>query len=564
MIFKSQFPTLEIPTTDFASFCFVEARREYSRKLNQKDFAICDGPSGKQLSLFDIERLSNSFASGLVNNFNFKDKDVVAVFSPNSIYYPIVVFGTLMCGGICSLANPTYTARELAHQLKDSNVKALATQSHLLNVAKEAIKISGLNIPDSRIILLDLEASPPAPITHISSFFSDKYYKRFKIYTPEECKERVAILFYSSGTTGLSKGVMLTHRNLISAILQNTIFNYNDGFFDKTQFLNRILAILPHYHSYGFVLSLMVGFCTATGVVTVPSFTIESFLSTIQKYRITFAHVVPPIIISILNYPKLPDYDLSSCRFFMTGAAPLGKDVLAKFKKTLPNAYMLTSYGMTEASPAVSLGFKSHPHDGSSGVLLSSMEAKVIDEDGNLLGYNQIGELCVRGPNIMKGYLNNEEATKNSIDSDGFMHTGDIAYVGKNENYYIVDRKKELIKYKGFQVPPAELESLLYLHDDVADSAVIGIYLEDKATEVPKAFITLSSRNKDLTKYQMDLKVRQIQEWVDSQVAPYKKLRGGIEVLEIIPKTASGKILRRDLRNMTNIKKKLEKTKNKL
>ncbi|OMJ28337.1 putative 4-coumarate-CoA ligase 1 [Smittium culicis] len=235
----------------------------------------------------------------------------------------------------------------------------------------------------------------------------------------------------------------------------------------------------------------------------------------------------------------------------MTGAAPLGKDVLMRFVEKFNGVKIVRSYGLTEASPTICLSYQDHPFDGSSGVLLGNIEAKVVDESGKKLGVDEIGELCFRGSNMTKQYLNNIEATKASIDDEGFFHTGDVGYIDENTNIFIVDRIKELIKYKGFQVAPAELESLLLLHENVADSAVVGIYREEMGTELPKAFITLSGSNStNLSKDQIKSKVDAIMAWVNNQVAPHKKLRGGIEVLDIIPKSASGKILRRELREM--------------
>ncbi|PVV01229.1 hypothetical protein BB560_004362 [Smittium megazygosporum] len=564
MIFKSQLPPVDISDLDLVSFCLSEAKREFARSTNKNTFALREDTSGISFTIFDIEKYSKQFASGLIHNLGFKDNDVLALFTPNTVYFPIVVFGTLMSSGICTLANPTYTPRELAHQLRDSGSKAIATQSYLLPTVKKALELAGLNFSDSQIILLD--NAPPAASAHphINNFYSPAPFNIFKINCPNMSKDRVAILFYSSGTTGVSKGVMLTHKNLVTSITINSNFFFLDGYLDESVHPRCFLAVLPHYHVYGFVINLLMGICTATGNIIVPKYETTNFMYLVQKYRVTFCHVVPPIIVSILNFQNSADYDISSCKFFMTGAAPLGKDVLAKFSKTYPNIYVVQAYGMTETSPTVTNAFKTHPHDGSSGVLLSNMDSKVVDEDGNPLGFNQVGEICMRGPNVMKGYLNNPEATANSIDSEGFMHTGDIGYVGTNYNYYIVDRKKELIKYKGYQVPPAELESLLYLHEDVADSAVIGIYLEDQATEVPKAFIALSHKNSNLSPSQVDEKVAQILEWINSQVAPHKKLRGGIQVLDSIPKTASGKILRKDLRAMEKAQSDIKKAKNKL
>ncbi|PVU96525.1 hypothetical protein BB561_001114 [Smittium simulii] len=564
MIFQSSLPRVSIPNTDIATFCFEKGKKEHNSSSKRSSFAIVDGPSEKQFNISELEKKSEEFASGLTHQLNLQPDDVVAFFSPNTIFYPIVSLGTIMAGNIITLANPTYTSRELAHQLKDSNSKVLVTQSHLLSVAEEAILLSKLNIPASHIILVDTFTNPNSKYTHIEQLYSFLPFKRLSITTEKEADDRTAVLFYSSGTTGTSKGVILTHKNILTCAVICTSFLYSDGQFQTEKYPNCYIAVLPHYHVYGFVMNMIIGVSTATGIVVVPSFEIGSFLKMIEKYRVTYAHIVPPIVLSILNYSQAHKFDLSSLRILLTGAAPIGKDVLSKFKKNYSDKIVIQAYGMTETSPTVTIASISQQNNGSSGILLSNTEAKVIDENGNMLKYNQTGELCFRGTNVMKGYLNNIEATESSIDRDGFMHTGDVGYVDSTGNYHIVDRIKELIKYKGYQVAPAELESLLFLHSDVSDSAVIGVYDKKQATELPKAFITLVPSAENLPQDQIEIKLNDIKKWVDAQVAPHKKLRGGIQVLSVIPKTASGKILRKDLRNFEAASQKLKGLSNKL
>ncbi|PVZ96724.1 hypothetical protein BB558_007351 [Smittium angustum] len=558
MIFKSKLPEINIPNIDIPQYCINEGKRRHAQNPNSSDFAICDGPSGKKLTIYDIESQSKQLASGFANKYGFgKEKDgfVVAVFSPNMVYYPVVVFGILMAGGIATLANPTYTARELAFQLKDSNSQFVVTQKAFLETTIEAIKISGQEIPHDRIILVDVDQTEVGggPV-HIERVYCDIPIVPYTIGTEKEASERVAILPYSSGTTGLPKGVMLTHKNIVTCAEANNTINYSDGYYEG-KYPSRFMGVLPFYHIYGFTIVLLIGIASASGIVVVPKFEISNFLSLIEKYRVTFAHLVPPIIVHLLNSKDSDKYDLSSLKHIMTGAAPLGDDVLSQFKKMYKGIYLIVAYGMTETSPTVTSRPKNHPSNGSVGLLINATEAKVVDEDGNELGYNQVGELCFRGPNVMKGYLNNPKATSESIDSDGFMHTGDIGFVDNDENFHVVDRKKELIKFKGFQVAPAELESLLLTHDDVADSAVIGIYNDEQATEFPKAYITLASNHDGLSpekKIELALKIK---EWLDNDVAPHKRLRGGIEILDVIPKSASGKILRRNLREIETLRK---------
>ncbi|OMJ26054.1 4-coumarate-CoA ligase 1 [Smittium culicis] len=557
MIFKSKTATVDIPNIDIATYCLEEGKKSSRKYDNNAGYAIRDGETKRSFTIHELESQSIAFGSGLVNEFGFKRDNVLAVFSQNSIYYPVAIFGTIMTGGIVTLANPTYNARELAHQLRDSGASIIATQTAFLQITKDAIKLGNIGIPDSKILLMDAIKNPSDKHRHISDVYSNLTFKRFKIKDEYEADNKISILSYSSGTTGLAKGVVLTNKNIVTTALVNSNFLNADGDHDRSSLPPIYLSMLPFYHIYGLVLNLFIGMMNSVGLVILPKFEMKRFFELVQDEKITFAHIVPPVIISLLNEPNVGRYDLSSLKFLMTGAAPLGKDVLTRFIEKFNGVKIIRSYGLTEASPTICLSYKDHPFDGSSGVLLGNIEAKVIDESGKKLGVGEVGELCFRGSNMTKQYLNNVKATKASIDDEGFFHTGDVGYIDENTNLFIVDRIKELIKYKGFQVAPAELESLLLLHEDVADSAVVGIYREELGTELPKAYITLAgSNNTKLPKDQIKCKVDAILAWINNQVAPHKKLRGGIEVLEIIPKSASGKILRRELREME--KRKLE------
>ncbi|OLY84302.1 4-coumarate-CoA ligase 1 [Smittium mucronatum] len=557
MIFKSQLPSLDFPNIDIPQYCFTQGKINYAMARNRTKFALCDGPTGKTFNIEQVEAKSTQFASGLANKLGFKRDEVLALYTPNTIYYPIVVYGTLMTGGIVTLANPNYTARELAFQLKDSNSKAVATQSDLIPVVKEAISIAKLNILDSDIIILDTVGKSGSSYVHIEQFLTNLPFKAFEIGTKEEAENKVAVLPYSSGTTGLPKGVMLTHKNIVSNIIMNSCFAVNDNWIDRSVLAPTFVGVLPFYHIYGFVSILNLGIAMSIGLVVMPKFESNKFLSIIQDYKITFGHIVPPIIMGLINNPDIGKYDISSMKAIRTASAPLGEKALNKFFGIFKNIGVVRAYGLTETSPTLCNSYKDHENDGSSGVLLHNLEAKVIDPDGNLLGYNQPGELCFRGPTIMKGYLNNIEATTRSIDSDGFFHTGDVGFVTESNDFHVIDRIKELIKYKGFQVAPAELESLLLSHPDIADCAVIGIYDEDQATELPKAFVTLAPNNSKLSESQKLAKIKQMTEWLNSQVAPHKKLRGGMEVLDNIPKSQAGKILKNVLKNNEKAKRQL-------
>jgi len=328
----------------------------------------------------------------------------------------------------------------------------------------------------------------------------------------------------------LPKGVMLTHRNLVANMCQM------DGL-DYFHHEDRLLCVLPLFHIYGLVVVLNMGLHLGSTTVIMPRFDLEQFLDAIQKYRITLSHIVPPIVLKLAKDPLVDNYDLSSLRMIFSGAAPLGAELSRECIARI-GCSIRQGYGMTETSPVT----HSSPADpsksklGSVGTAAPNTEVKVLDPGtGGELGPNEEGEVCVRGPQIMKGYLNNAEATARTIDADNWLHTGDIGYADAEGNFFIVDRVKELIKYKGFQVPPAELEAVLLTHPAIADAAVIPTH-DDEAGEVPKAFVVKKQ----------ETSAEEIMDFVAARVAPHKKIRE-VEFIAQIPKSLSGKILRRVL-----------------
>ena len=355
----------------------------------------------------------------------------------------------------------------------------------------------------------------------------------------------LAVLPYSSGTTGNPKGVMLTHRNLVANVAQTRPIQ-------DVQPDDVVIAIMPFFHIYGMTVLLNAVLYARARLVMMASFDLEQFLGNIQNHKVTVAYIAPPVAVALAKHPLVNDYDLSSLRAILSGAAPLDEDLGHAVTDRI-RCRVVQGYGMTELSPV------SHvtPLDGGQRLLGSiapmgavgwtaaNSASKLIDsETGDEInvpaeGLSETGELWFKGPNVMAGYLGNEKATKETIDDNGWLRTGDLARVDATGCIYIVDRLKELIKYKGYQVPPAELEAVLLGHPGIADAAVIGVIDTESGEEVPKAFVVKQSG--------AELTEAEVMDFVAGEVAPYKKVRQ-VEFIDAIPKSASGKILRKDLR----------------
>ncbi len=511
MIHKSPFPEVEIPEITLTDFVLRHAERLADQP------ALVDGPSGRTMTYAELSGAIRSFAGGLQAR-GFAPGDVVAIMAPNVPEYAVVFHGTAYAGGIVTTVNPTYTAGEVKHQLKDSNAKLLVTISLFADVAKEAAE--GTNVEE--IFTLDESDLSPA-----SSLFGQPLAAQV-----ERKIDDLVALPYSSGTTGLSKGVMLTHHNLVANLAQcEALMPVDDG--------ETVLSFLPFFHIYGMQVLMNGALAQGGKVVTMPRFDLEQFLTLCQDHKIKRGFVVPPVVLALAKHPLVDNFDLSSLESLFSGAAPLGAELASEASERL-GCEVVQGYGMTELSPVSHSTPKGHYKPGTIGLLIPNTECRVVDpETGADLGQDEDGEIWVRGPQVMPGYLNNEEATKTTIDDDGWLHTGDIGHIDADGHFTIVDRLKELIKYKGFQVPPAELEALLVTHPAVADAAVIGIP-DDEAGELPKGFITL--------KPGAEASEDDIKSFVASEVATYKQLRL-VEFIDEIPKSASGKILRRMLRD---------------
>jgi acyl-CoA synthetase (AMP-forming)/AMP-acid ligase II len=345
--------------------------------------------------------------------------------------------------------------------------------------------------------------------------------------------EDLAVLPYSSGTTGLPKGVMLTHHNLVANLTQLQV-----GFpIDEEDVL---IGVLPFFHIYGLIVILNQGLQAGATIVTMPRFELDGFLGLIEEHRVTRAYVVPPIALALAKHPAVDEADISSVHTVMSGAAPLGSELASAVAERL-GCMVVQGYGMTETSPVTHvIRPDGQNKPGSIGPPLPLTECRLVDpETGEDVAQGERGELWIRGPQVMAGYLNNPEATAETIDAEGWLHTGDVGIADEDGFYTIVDRLKELIKYKGFQVPPAELEAILIAHPEVADCAVVGVP-EEEAGEIPKAFVVPVAG--------CACDPDELMEFVAREVSPQKRVRM-VEMIDEIPKSPSGKILRRVLRD---------------
>ncbi len=512
-MYTSPLPAVDIPVAPVTEFVL--------RRVNDhpEKPALIDGTTGRTYSFAELSDVIHRLAGGLVAR-GFAPGDTLALMAPNLPEYAIIFHAVAVAGGVVTTVNPTYGADEVAFQLRDAGATELVTVGMFAEVAKEAI--TGTEI--SEVITIDGVAGTTA----LDSIFGDPIQQ-----SPVNPVDDVVVLPYSSGTTGLPKGVMLTHHNLVANICQcdHAIVYQPDG--------EVALAFLPFFHIYGMQVLMNGLLANGVTVVTLPRFDLDQALSLVQEHRITRFFAVPPVVLALAKHPAVDSYDLSSLVQVFSGAAPLGAEIAMEAEKRI-GCEVVQGYGMTELSPVSHTTPPGMFKAGSSGVTVSNTESRIVDPDtGEDQPFGERGELWVRGPQVMKGYLNNPEATAATLDSDGWLHTGDVAIIDEDHHMTIVDRVKELIKYNGFQVPPAELEALLITHPEVNDVAVIGIP-DESAGELPKAFIVRSPGS--------EVTAEDLQAFVAEHVASYKHIRL-VEFIDEIPKSASGKILRRLLRD---------------
>ncbi|MGW1428487.1 4-coumarate--CoA ligase family protein [Streptomyces sp. NPDC002431] len=487
--------------------------------------ALIDGTDDTSaLTYRQLDTFHRRIAAGLAEA-GLRKGDVLALHSPNTIAYPAVFLGATRAGATVTTVHPLATAAEFAKQLADSAARWIVTVSPLLPTALDAAARAG---GIERIYVCDRAEGHPSVLDLLTTTAPEP--------TPAiDPAEDIAALPYSSGTTGAPKGVMLTHRSMATNLEQLRPFiPMGPG--------ARILAVLPFFHIYGLTALMNAPLRMGATVVVLPRFDLDQFLAAVEKHRITGLYVAPPIVLALAKHPAVERYDLSSLEYVVSAAAPLDAALAAACSERLGLPPVRQAYGMTELSPGTHVVPLSaeNPPPGAVGRLLPSTEMRLVPlSDPSDPAPCAEGEILIRGPQVMKGYLGRPEATAAMIDADGWLHTGDVGRVDEDGWLFVVDRVKELIKYKGYQVAPAELEALLLTHPSIADAAVIGV-TDDEGNEIPQAYVVRRPDAPGLT-------ADDVMAYVADRVAPYKKIRR-TEFIDAVPRAASGKILRRELR----------------
>ncbi|CCM00619.1 uncharacterized protein FIBRA_02655 [Fibroporia radiculosa] len=538
---------------------FMLDERHVSRPIVPPPYTwLIEDATGRKIALDEIRNRVFGLANSLRFRWKLEEEDVVCIFSPNHVDYPVAIWALHRLGAIVTTSNPSFTANELEYQLSITKARAIITHPFSLSVALEAAHKVGIS---SEFIVLfdDTSVTGARQFPNLSDLvieglrmsptFIERRLRR------GEGKTKLAFLSLSSGTTGRPKAVCIPHHSPIANVIQmaHRANSQPQPLASRPYRPGDIgMALLPFYHIYGLVVVMHFAIFYGMTLVVIPKFNFVDMLKSIERHRINYIPVVPPIVVLLCKHPAVKQYDLSSLRAMKSGAAPLTAEIIKQLSETLPAMSIGQSYGMTETCTTVTFPQVEQKigTPGSAGRLLPGVVARVIDPDGKLLGYGQPGQLVVKSPGNALHYLNNEQATSETF-VDGWVYTGDEVIINEQAEVFVVDRIKELMKVKGYQVAPAELEGHLLDHPDVSDVCVVGIP-DEYSGEAPLAFVVPTASAIERMKSEPSeggrIKAALMKHVADVKVN-YKHLAGGVEFVETIPKNPSGKLLRRFLRD---------------
>ncbi|KAK4887095.1 hypothetical protein RN001_003366 [Aquatica leii] len=531
-IIRSRFPDIVIPDVTLPEYIFSNFNK-FPNKI-----AVECAETGRKYTFEELRRKSINLNKALRKVLKLKHDDIIAVILPNVPEYPICILGSLLANLKVTTVNPAGTVDEIKRQMIDTDTKAIFTVCSLENHIRQVIRTLPAPVPIITIKTKTTDTTPEgfinfSELLDVSFAIDDKYLAK---------TNDIAIIPYSSGTTGLQKGVLHSHSSLVSLICQlrspYVVFTKPT----TENFQETLPVVLPFFHIYGFTSLLITQLSIMSKIVTLSKFTPEIFVNVLEKHKPRLLCVVPPLFLFLTNSPLVTQKHLKSVEYVFSGAAPLGpKDEERLVIKSEEKLQVVQGYGLTEAPVVTVNSNNDHYTAGTVGKPLQNTEIKVVSVENALaepLAKNEEGEIFVRGPQVMCGYYNNPKETESTF-VNGWLRTGDLGYYDEYNNVYIKDRLKELIKVKGYQVAPAELEDLIRSYPNVTDAVVIGIPHE-KYGEVPRAYITLKPKT--------NINLKSLEEFVSSNVSTYKQIQGGFSIVDSIPKTASGKYLRKDLK----------------